>query len=260
MNESHVGLADDPERARASLDDEIHVWLARPDEITDPDRVAFFRSLLNEEELRREARFVTPRLRHLFLVSHALVRISLSRYAPVDPRSWDFCEAEFGRPEIDEPKLRPPLRFNLSHTMGLVACLVCGDFEAGVDVERVARVKDLEGVSRRVYSQPEIADIMALEGDEREGRFSDFWVLKEAYIKARGMGFQLPLRDITFRIEDREKPGLAFAPGFDDEAREWQLQLDCVGARYRLGVAARMGEDPRRKIMIRETHLERATA
>ncbi len=253
MDESHPALLNDPQAAHASLDREVHVWLSRPSEIRDPELIAGYHEMLDADERRREARFVTPELRHLFLVSHALVRTSLSRYAHVAPRDWVFSEAEHGRPEISGPAGHPPLRFNLSHTVGLVACLVCGDFEAGVDVERVARVSDLPGVAKRVYSQPEIADVMSRQGYAREGRFTDFWVLKEAYIKARGMGFQLPLQKITFRVGDCGEIGLAFAQDFDDVASDWQLRLESLGDRFRLGVALRRGTAPERKVLIRES-------
>jgi 4'-phosphopantetheinyl transferase len=243
------------EAALAALDREAHVFLARPAEITDARLLDRYADILSKQELAREERLMTAELRHLFRVSHALVRTTLSRYAPVPPAAWEFCEGEYGRPEISGPTGVPPLRFNLSHTQGLIACLVCRDIDCGVDVERSGRVKHLLSVARRVFSTSEIADIQRHTGAAQQGRFTDFWVLKEAYIKARGMGFQLPLREITFTIQARGDIEMSFAPGFGDDPAHWHLDLrtPLAGeAPFRLGVALRCGGLPKPRILVRE--------
>lgn len=248
----------DPKEAFASLAHEAHVWLARPAQICDAKLLQHYGDLLSPDEQAREARFCNDPLRHLFRVSHALVRITLSRYAPVAPSDWRFSEGEHGKPEILNNLEGPALRFNLSHNTELVACLVTQEIDCGVDVEQVARVKDLEAVARRVFSHVELDDLLGRAGADREGRFTDFWVLKEAYIKARGMGFQLPLQDIQFRISDDNSVTLNFAPGFDDDPSEWQLHLqeqsyfDEPTIAFRLGVALRRGGSAARRIIIRD--------
>ncbi|MBW2713727.1 MAG: 4'-phosphopantetheinyl transferase superfamily protein [Deltaproteobacteria bacterium] len=186
------------------------------------------------------------------------MRTTLSRYARVSPSDWQFQEGEYGRPEITPNPAAPGLRFNLSHTKGLVACIATREIDCGVDVERVGRVKNLEGVARRVFSEIELDDLLGRSGADREGRFTDFWVLKEAYIKARGMGFQLPLRDIHFRIPEGRAIELDFSPGFDDNPSEWQLHLqnqsyfDEPTTAFRLAVALRCGEGESRAIMVQD--------
>ena len=41
----------------------------------------------------QNARFVGESQRHLFLVSHALVRTTLSRYRAIPPEAWRFSDA-----------------------------------------------------------------------------------------------------------------------------------------------------------------------
>jgi 4'-phosphopantetheinyl transferase len=248
----------DPDAAFASLAHEAHVWLARPAQICDPDYLERYGALLSSDELAREERFINAELRQLFRISHALVRTTLSRYARVSPSDWKFQEGAHGRPEIIKGPGIPALRFNLSHTKGLVACIATQEIDCGIDVERVGRVKNLEGVARRVFSDVELEDLLDLSGADREGRFTDFWVLKEAYIKARGMGFQLPLRDIQFRILEDGAIELDFAPGFADNPLEWQLHLqnqsyfDEPMTAFRLGVALRRGGSTPRSIIVRD--------
>ena len=67
-------------------------------------------------------------------MAHALARLTLSRYAPVPPEAWSFSLGEHGRPEIEGPSDAGRLRFNLSHTRGMVACAVVRELDIGVDV------------------------------------------------------------------------------------------------------------------------------
>ncbi len=246
------------QRAFDALGEEAHVWVARTSQIHDPQLLERYGAILSRDELAREERLRTPELSQLFRVSHALVRTSLSRYAPVAPESWEFCEGEHGRPEIAMAPGLPPLRFNLSHTQGLAACLVTREIDCGVDVERVARmekVNNLEALARRVFSEPELADLMSRSGTSRLERFTDYWVLKEAYVKARGMGFQLPLREISFHIHDRAAVGMEFTPGFDDDASRWELTLQehlLPDVEFRLGVALQRAHGRARRVVVRE--------
>src|SRR5215218_6477573 len=99
-----------------------------------------YRSLLSDEEHARMARFVFDRDRRAFLLTRALVRTTLSRYAPVRPADWKFIANVHGRPEIlDRPSGVPDLRFNILHTDGLIACAVTIGREVGVDVEHITR-------------------------------------------------------------------------------------------------------------------------
>jgi 4'-phosphopantetheinyl transferase len=234
---------------------EAHVWLARPDEIRDPALLDRYRAILDAGELERHGRGRSEAIRRLFLVSHALVRTSLARYADISPESFEFSEGEHGRPEISSPDLHPRLRFNLSHTQGLAACIVAREIDCGVDVERVGRVKDLGGMARRVFSETERADLDALPEAAQQGRFTDYWALKEAYVKARGKGFQLPMRKISMQIGDDDRVAIAFASGFGDEPRDWQLALSRPGpghGEYRLGVAMRRGRRADCRISVRQ--------
>jgi len=111
---------------------EAHIWYTSPDEVSDSGLIDSCQALLSAEERERHRRLVRPRNRHEYLVAHALVRTSLSRYADVHPRDWVFRANENGRPEIQSPRLVSPIRFNLSHTDGLVACICAVDREVGV--------------------------------------------------------------------------------------------------------------------------------
>lgn len=218
---------------------EAHVWLARPDEIADPHLLGRYLALLDPEERRRHRRLRGEPARREFLVAHALARLALSRYAAVAPREWIFATGEHGRPEISGPEGAPPLRFNLSHTRGLVACAVTREAQIGVDVESGARRGRLLKVAERFFGESELRALRALAPEQQKRRFLEYWTLKEAYLKARGSGISLPLRGFQFEIhEGRREIRVAFDPELvRDEPERWQFSLQHPTDSHTLAVA-----------------------
>ena len=103
-------------------------------------RLDAYKAVMSKNEHERMARLVFDRDRRAFLITRALVRTMLARYAAVAPADWRFIENVHGRPEIlDRPSGTPDLRFNISHTDGLIACAVTIGREVGVDVENIGR-------------------------------------------------------------------------------------------------------------------------
>src|SRR6185436_13023672 len=108
-----------------------------------------------------------------------------STYHPcVEPGTWEFEAGEFGRPEIAAPSVQPTVRFNLSHTDGMIVCLVGDDREIGVDVEDIERTGYTVEIADRYFSEAEVRELRSWTAERRVERFFDYWTLKEAYIKA----------------------------------------------------------------------------
>lgn len=207
-------------------------------------RLQHYKSLLSAEELERCDRFVHPADRVRFLLARAMVRTMLSEYVPRAPRDWRFRIEEHGRPEVAElPAGAPDLRFNLSHTPGLVACGVTVGRDIGVDVENVNRTLAHE-VPERFFSAQEVTDLRALPEEEQPIVFFDYWTLKESYIKARGLGLTLPLRQFTFVRRPGLAPTISFAPELHDDASAWQFAQFWPTRDHRMAVAVRrVGRD-----------------
>lgn len=219
--------------------DAVHVDLLPTASADAQARLDAYRTLLTADEHERMARFVFERDRHAFLLTRALVRTMLSRYAPVAPADWRFIANAHGRPEIlDRPPGVPDLRFNISHTDGLIACAVTIGREVGVDVEHVGR-QLLHDVAGRHFAPKEVADLRSLPAAEQDRVFFDYWTLKEAYIKARGFGLALPLGDFAFTLDPPRPPRITFEPALDDDPATWQFLQDWPTPRHRLALAVR---------------------
>ena len=218
----------------------VHLCL----DAADPAIVSACRAVLSTEELARADRFVFEPDRVRYTLAHALVRHVLSRHAPQAPAGWRFFENGHGCPFVlDPPAEAAGLHFNLSHTRGLIAVGVVMGRDLGVDVEFVDRglTQDVAG---RFFAPGEVRDLRRLPADQQPVTFFDYWTLKEAYIKARGMGLALPLDQFAFALSEEGGPTISFGPGIADDPLRWQFFQAWPLPRHRMGVAVeRRGAD-----------------
>jgi 4'-phosphopantetheinyl transferase len=172
------------------------------------------------------------------VLAHGLVRAALSHQVPaVDPAAWRFLADPHGRPFVAEPENVDPVHFSLSHTEGCVACAISPSPFVGVDVEVTDRPCSHLAIAEFVFSSAEVAALRRLSPAEMTERFFDYWTLKEAYIKARGLGLRLPLNQFSMQIESDRKIAIAFARGFGDDASRWRFMQSSPLSRLRLAVA-----------------------
>ena len=222
--------------------DRVLVGVARTDDPYIVDRLDAYRGYLSEDEAARIRRFFQPADATRFLVGRALARTMLSRHAAVRPRDWPFLIDEHGRPVLAfTPPGAPDLRFNVSHTEGLVACAITVGREVGIDVEYTGR-RLLHDVPERFFSPREVQDLRARPVEEQDVAFFDYWTLKESYIKARGLGLKLPLRHFSFLLHG-PTPAIAFAPELHDFPETWQFAQFWPTDRHRMAVAVRREGD-----------------
>lgn len=220
---------------------EAHLYYLRLAGMDEPPPALY--ALLNAAERERCARYAFMRNRIESTAARALARSALSRYAPIAPRDWTFGSGEHGKPEIVGPAGAPPLHFNVSHTEGLVACLVARGRAVGVDVEFLGRRSDIALLARRCLSAAEQRSLWALPQTAQPQRFLVHWTLKEAYLKARGIGIGLPLAQITLLADDDpEEPTAApthfdLGPDVGDTPARWQFGRFPLSAQH-LGACA----------------------
>jgi 4'-phosphopantetheinyl transferase len=217
-------------------DNEVHVWYVPLEEANDPALLGRYHQILSPEERGRMARYVQAKDRHQFIVARGLLRTTLSRYADVTPTDWQFLCNRYGKPEIFEPAHHAGLRFNLSHTHGLVTCAVNRHHDVGIDVERTDRPTTLD-IARRFFSPVEASHLERLPCEHQQRVFFDYWTLKEAYIKARGMGMQLPLDEFWFHLGSGPTPSIQFAPTLQDDPARWQFFQFTPGPCHKMAVA-----------------------
>ncbi len=245
-------------------DNEIHLFITQPDRISDPGLLQQYEALLADEERAKLPNFYHQRHRHQFLITRALQRTSLSEFCDVEPAQWRFAKGTYGKPEIIQPTgqqpkpeiTRPtgqqpkpeithitgqtPLSFNLSHTAGLIICGIVKGAEIGVDVEDRQRSTRAAFSSLFSYfSEEEISQLETLPGEQQKQRFFEHWTLKEAYIKARGAGFAIPLSQFGFLFENDQIETFFVSQNLQDNANDWQFWQGRYAERYPIAIALR---------------------
>jgi 4'-phosphopantetheinyl transferase len=216
----------------------IHLFLGSLDDVDIPDIRSACRELLCPREREQAERFTSDRRRREYVLAHGLVRAALSRFGrEVAPTAWRFERNHYGRPFISYPRRTEPLHFSLSHTDGFVACAVSSCERIGVDVEATDRpVAHLE-IARTFFSSEELSDLISVPPAQQKDRFFDLWTLKEAYAKARGLGFHLPLNEFSIRVAPGGKRGITFSGDLCDDPESWRFSQFSPSPRHRLAVA-----------------------
>ena len=207
------------------LQKEAHIWLAIPDNIKDSGIIAGFLSLLSTEEINKHNRFHFSEDRHLYLVSHALVRNVLAKYLEKQPADLKFHYSENGKPEVLLNKNDPIIRFNLSHTPGLAACIVTINDDCGIDAETIVNKTASLDIARSMFSDSEFEHLKSLNGRSYLEEFFTRWTLREAYVKALGQGIDYPINKLLFNRTNDRDIDVSFQGERGDACQNWQFQI-----------------------------------
>ena len=203
----------------------VHLWFAFPDEWEDPTLMESAPHLLGEEEMNRMEKFHFPEHGRSYLVSHFLLRTTLSRYSEHLPKSWRFIYNEYGKPRLDPDLGATPLDFSLSHTKGISVVGVTRGREIGVDVEQAERSVKAAELSKRFFSTEENAALAKLPPGRLQAQFPLYWTLKEAYIKALGRGLSHPLDSFSFRLTGKRPHRIDFSAVESQAPDAWRFAL-----------------------------------
>ena len=179
---------------------EIHLWQYAIGQPPAAQHLAYAMTLLSGAEKQRCAGFYFERHRAEYALSHAMLRLVLSEYAPVKPQEWQFVTGDWGKPEIASPVTDTPLWFNLSHTDGFAVCVAGRVRQLGVDVENMNRMESCDEIAQRFFAAAEYEYFRNLPPALQREAFFRIWTLKEAYIKAEGKGLAIPLDSFHFRF------------------------------------------------------------
>lgn len=232
------------------LQDQIHVWLLQPDTASSPSLLAACRELLSDDELARYRRFRFEHHARDYLLAHALARSSLSRYAGTTPGNWCFTSGEHGRPEIAGSNPQQ-LRFNITHTDGLVGCAITSASDCGLDAEKLVPRRMMPAVARRMFSAQDCRRLEALDESSQTDFFLSRWTLREAYVKARGIGISFPTRKLLFPHHRGGRFEIGFADDIDDHADNWQVELFYPTEQHVAALAVERRQKRDRKLVVR---------
>ncbi|XP_076913247.1 uncharacterized protein LOC143571806 [Bidens hawaiensis] len=190
---------------------ETHLWYALPNEVKSQSLLSQYVDFLSPVEKEHVFSMRGDELQKSALLARTLVRTTISRYqihSRVNPKSLVFGKNAYGKPEViweeSDDWHPPPLHFNLSHTSSLIACGVAVGSPIGIDVEEKQRKtkNNILSFAERYFSCEEVVALSAISDPEvQRHKFIKLWTLKEAYVKALGIGFSAaPFNTFTLRF------------------------------------------------------------
>lgn len=219
---------------------EIHLWQLNLADFDHAEVEATCLPWLTEPELLRYRRYQFDKHRKQLLLARVLKRCVLSRYHDgIEPADWQFSHNAYGKPALEAAQNAQSLSFNLSHSGARAVFAVARQGDIGVDIEYAVKPRRIEAIAQRYFSPSEVSDLLALPAAEQQARFYDLWTLKEAYIKACGMGLAIPLQHFSYGFEGSDRLSIAFDAEREDSEEGWQFwQLDSTPD-YRLALASK---------------------
>lgn len=196
-------------------------------------------ALLGDAERERFRRLRYEKLGREYLYAHALLRVGLSSIRPVVPSRWRFGRDHLGRPHIDFPRKHTQLSFSLSHTVSLVGCALRSNGVVGFDVESIDPI-DVENTADFVFSQQEKQAWLALATtSERISRFYRLWTIKEALLKAAGIGLLVSPSAISIEMGQAPLPVIRELPRELGQPANWKAVELYAGAHHVAAVAVK---------------------
>jgi len=179
---------------------DAHLWRVDPRSLADEAIRERCLALLSPTERARHDRLAVPARRLELAAAHALVRIALEHVTGAPAATWRVRRDSMGRPLVDGPV--DNMRVSITHTPGLVACLVANGRDVGVDGEQVSPRVPYMRIAEQVFTPSELAHLRTLAEQARIERFFLLWSVKEAFGKARGEGLVAPLDKVEVTLED----------------------------------------------------------
>jgi 4'-phosphopantetheinyl transferase len=210
-----------PPASPALTERDVQVWRIFLDQ--PPAVVARLRSLLAPDELGRAERFRAAQLEEHFIVSRGSLRTIAGRSLGIAPSRLSFDYGPHGKPMIAARPNDVPLTFNLAHSHGIALLAVSLTRQLGIDIERVRPLDDFERIIVRYFSASERAEFLALPERLRLEAFFRGWTRKEAYMKAIGMGFSMPLDQFSVTVSPCKEPRLLHVAGRPREEDRWRF-------------------------------------
>jgi len=199
----------------------VTIWCIDPARIKSTTCIETLKTWLSATETERMKRFHHAKHQHTFLISHALKRVALANVLGQAPNELEFGLGSHGRPFL-MGAAQHSLQFNLSHTDGLVAMAVSLNAYVGLDVESLTRKIPETAFAARFFTPSEHDDILAHEHTPNSHRLLEYWTLKEAYIKAEGLGISIGLDTFYFDLSQTQ-PHIQYTPEARSPSHPWQF-------------------------------------
>jgi len=171
---------------------QAQVWIA---DLAKQDQ-NFVREYLSPSEKDRADKFRFQKDRDAYKKARGILRFLLGRYFGASPEKMEISTTDLGKPYVSELLNGQSLSFNLSHSGRLAVYVFAINRPVGVDVEALRPISDLDQLAARFFSENERKSLQAIDSLARAKTFLQYWVRKEAYLKAIGLGLSISPEEV----------------------------------------------------------------
>lgn len=169
-----------------------------------------------------------------------LLRGTLSAYAGIPANDLRLARSGRGKPYLDHAC---SLSFNVSDCQSHCLLAVSTYALLGIDLERLDRQMDVQGLARRWFHPQEAHALETLPDTARREAFLKLWTAKEAACKATGSGISGMLGQWHFALDD-DPPRLLDLPLAAGDRDTWRFVRITPAAGF-TAVLATQGTKPR---------------
>jgi len=158
--------------------------------------IDYLLSILDLNEKLMSEKFFKKTDRDRYIISHAYLRILLSKYYPlIQKDEWKFKVNKYGKPEISN-ECSYYIYFNISHTETCAYLIFSTYPSCGIDVETYKKINLKKEMLNLIFTNEEKKEFTLYEN--KIEFFYILWTLKEAYLKAKGVGFFENMSNVDF--------------------------------------------------------------
>lgn len=167
------------------------IYIARTEELKNKELFGRLYSTVSPGRREKIDRMVFNKDKRLSLAAGLLLVKALGDMGTED---YSVVYGKNGKPYLKDKDIY----FNLSHSEEAVMCAV-SPCEIGCDTEKVTEI-DLEIAKRFFYNKEYEMIISGRTDAEQQDMFFRLWTLKESFMKATGLGMELPLDSFGIEI------------------------------------------------------------
>ena len=182
-----------------------------------------FSKLLTPEELRRAIKFYFERDRKTYILTRGILRTILGSLLRKNPVELLISYSTYGKPFLVSDENTSDIRFNVSHSLDKALIAITKGRDVGVDIEYIRPLRYEDRIQERFFSSKENEALRYLPKDIQHRAFFTCWTRKEAFIKAKGGGLNIPLRQFTVSVDPKEPAQLLLTEWEPNEVSRWKI-------------------------------------
>lgn len=185
--------------------------------------------VLDKQESERAKRFKFQKDRSSFLKRRIALRHILAKYLGTEAGKLVIHRDKQTKPYLTDYNIE----FNTSVSEEY-ALVVISSAPIGIDIEYHKDLDELLPLAKSVFSEPELALLKSQQNwADAQHTFYQIWCLKEAYLKAIGLGLSIDPRQISFDLPTQTM--LSSPP--QKPYFKWQFQLQTILPDYSIAIA-----------------------